>query len=552
MTEEHQSPEAIAIPDAIVDRRRRRASQLIWLIPFVAALIGISLAVKSYLERGPVITISFRSGEGIEAGKTKIKYKDVQIGEVRSVTISPDRSRVVVSAEFKKEAEGLLVADTLFWVVKPRIAGGTVSGLGTLMGGSYIAMDVGGSKAPRDEFTGLEEPPVITMDQPGVQLRLHSADIGSLNVKSPVFFRHVQVGEVIAYELDRDGKGVTLKVFIRKPYDRFVKANTLFWHASGIDLSMDANGIRVNSESMVSLLLGGITFQTPEDSIAAAAVPANSAFTLFSTREEAMKRIDGIVETYLLVFRESVRGLAIGAPVDLRGVTVGEVSRISVELDPRNRRFVMPVEVRFYPERLRANSRSGSKLSTGRNSRQLMSALVANGMRAQIRSGNLLTGQLYIALDFFPKAPHARVNWSQNPPEFPTIAGNMEQFQAMLMQIVQKIERLPLEELSGDTRRTLASLDETVRNADRMLKNIDAGVVPEARRTLEELRATLAQANGALAGARQTLAVDAPLQRDLRETLRELSRAAQSLRLLGDYLERHPEALVRGKKEDDR
>ena len=552
MPDTHPPPELEKIPDAIVDKHRRRASHLIWLLPAIAALIGLSLAITSYLNRGPVITITFMSGEGIESGKTKIKYKDVQIGEVKSVTISKDRSHVVVTAEFKKDAEGLLMKDTRFWVVRPRISGGTVSGLGTLTGGSYIGMDVGTSKDSQLEFTGLEDPPVVTMDEPGTQFKLHADDIGSLNVKSPVFFRRMQVGEVVAYELDRDGKGVTVTIFIRKPYVRFVKANTLFWHASGIDFTMDANGVRVNSESMVSLLLGGIALQTPDDKADAGAVPANSVFTLFTTREEALKRTDSIVETYLLVFKESVRGLAIGAPVDLRGVTVGEVSRISVDLDTRKKRFVKPVEVKFYPERLHASYRTKSSLAGHRNSRELINALVNNGMRAQIRSGNLLTGQMYIALDFFPKAATARVNWAQNPPEFPTILGNMEQFQTMLMQIVQKIDKLPLEEISGDARQTLQSLSETLKNADRLLKNVDTTVVPETRLMLEDARKTLKEADKALAGARQTLSADAPLQQDLRDALREVGRAAQSLRVLSEYLERHPEALISGKKEDGR
>jgi paraquat-inducible protein B len=552
MPDIQQPPELEHIPDAIVDKRRRKASHLIWLIPAIAALIGLSLAIKSYINRGPVITITFRSGEGIESGKTKIKYKDVQIGEVKSVTISKDRSHVVVTAEFKKDAEELLMEDTRFWVVKARISGGTVSGLSTLMGGSYIGMDVGTSKTPRLEFAGLEEPPVVNMDEPGTQFKLHADDIGSLNVKSPVFFRRMQVGEVIAYELDKDGKGVTVNIFIRKPYDRFVKANTLFWHASGIDFTMDANGVKVNSESMVSLLLGGIAFQTPEDRADTRPASTNSVFTLFTSKEDALKRIDSIVETYLLIFKESVRGLAIGAPVDLRGVTVGEVSRISVDLDTRNKRFVMPVEVKFYPERLAASYRSKSKLTGLRNSRELINALVSNGMRAQIRSGNLLTGQLYIALDFFPKAAPAKVVWTKNPPEFPTIPGNLEQFQTMLMQIVQKIEKLPLEEISGDTRKTLQSLSETLKNADRLLKNVDNTVVPETRLMLEDARKTLKEADKALAGAKQTLSADAPLQQDMRDALREVSRAAQSLRVLSEYLERHPEALISGKKEDKR
>jgi len=502
------------------------------------------------MSRGPVITISFKSGEGIEAGKTRIKYKDVQIGEVKGVTISKDRSHVIVTAELTMSAEGLLVEDTSFWVVKARISGGSVSGLSTLFGGSYIGLSAGKSKEAKLEFKGLEEPPVLTMDEPGSQFKLHAEDIGSLNINSPVFYRRMQVGEIAAYELDKDGKGVTLQVFIRAPYDKFVKANTLFWHASGVDFTLDATGIKVNTESMLSVLLGAVAFQTPEDNTASKPASNNSTFKLFSTKDDALKRIDSQVEPYLLIFKESVRGLSVGAPVDLRGVTVGEVSRISVELDTRNKRFVMPVEVKFYPERLRANYRSKSGLPATKDSKQLLNALVSSGLRAQIRSGSLLTGQLYIALDFFPKAPPAKVDWSQNPPEFPTTPGNMEQFQTMLMQIVQKIDKIPLEELSSDARKTLQSLETALNSAEKLIKNIDATVVPETRLMLEDVRKTLNEANKALAGAKQTLSVEAPLQQDLRETLREVSRAAQSLRVLGDYLERHPEALISGKKEN--
>lgn len=559
MTTSTQPPDLQDIPDAIVERRRLRSSQLIWIIPIIAAIVGISLAVKSYMERGPIITITFKSGEGLEPGKTKIKYKDVQIGTVASIAIAKDRSHVVVTAELNREAQGLLVTDTRFWVVRARISGGGISGLGTLMGGSYIGVDAGTSPERRDTFTGLERPPVVSMDVPGRLFVLHSKDIGSLDVSSPLFYRRMQVGEVVAYELDKDGNGLTLTVFVRAPYDQHVKANTMFWHASGIDITFDANGVKLNTESMASILLGGIAFQSPEDRRDAPPAAANSTFTLFASKEEAMKRPDTVVETYVLVFAESVRGLPIGAPVDLRGVTVGEVSKINVELDPHRKKFSMPVEVQFYPERLRARYRNKTQPGKGMGSRELMSALVENGFRAQLRSGNLLSGQLYVALDFFPKAPPAKIDWSKSVPEFPTVAGSMEQFQTMLMQIVQKFEKMPLEELAVDARQTIRNLDSTLQSADKLLKNVDAAIVPEARsmlqdvrKSLEDVRKTLDEARQTLGEAKQTLSPEAPLQLDLREALREMSRAAQSLRVLGDYLERNPEALIRGKKEDER
>jgi paraquat-inducible protein B len=559
MTDKSLPPDFSPIPDAVFQPRRRRRLQLVWIIPIVAAIIGASLAIKAYVERGPVITITFLNGEGLEPGKTKIRYKEVQIGEVKGIAIAKDRSHVVVTAELTREAESLLVEDTRFWVVRARITGGNVSGLGTLMGGSYIGVDAGNSSVSKNSFTGLDRPPVITMDMPGRQFVLHAEDIGSLDIASPLFYRRIQVGEVVAYELDKDGKGVTLKVFIREPYDRYVKANTSFWQASGIDVSLDANGIKVNTESMLSIMLGGIAFQTAEDRSDVPTAPANAVFTLFATRDDALKRPDTVVEKYLLVFKESVRGLPIGAPVDLRGVTVGEVSKISVELDPRRKEFTMPVEVQFYPERLRARYRNNSPHGKPVNSRQLLNSLVEHGFRAQLRSGNLLTGQLYVALDFFPKAKAEKVNWSKQVPEFPTIAGSMEQFQTSLMQIVQKIDKLPLEEIAGDARQTIRSLDTTLKSADQLLKNVDTVIVPEARTmlndvrsSLDDVRKTLADARKTLSGAEQTLSADAPLQKDLREAMREMNRASQSLRGLADYLERHPESLIWGKKEEQR
>jgi paraquat-inducible protein B len=546
------SPDHTEIPEAIVERRRRRSSQLIWIVPIIAALIGISLAVKSYMERGPVITITFKNGEGIEAGKTRIKYKEVQIGEVKSIKIAGDRSHVVVTAEIKKEAEDLLVEDTRFWVVSARISGNSVSGLSTLMEGPYIGVDAGLSKGHKYEFSGLDRPPVVNLEAPGSQFVLHASDIGSLDISSPIYYRRMQVGEVIAYELDKDGKGVTIQVFVRAPYNQYVKPNTRFWHASGIDFTLDAGGVRVNTESMVSILLGGIAFQTPEVRIDSQPAAANSSFTLFADRESAMKNPDAVVETYVMMFRQSVRGLQIGAPVDLRGVTVGEVGKISVELDANRKSFSMPVEVKFYPERLRASYRDGSLQGKPIDSHKMLDSLVENGLRAQIRIASLLTGQLYLALDFFPKSPKAKIDWSRKPPELPTMTGSMEEFQTALMQILQKLDQLPLKELANDARGTVQTLETTLKGVDKLLRNLDTSVLPESHAMLQDMRKTLGEARKTIADTKRTLSAAEPLPQDLRNTLRELGRAAQSLRMLSDYLEQHPESLIRGKKEDER
>lgn len=549
MNDTPQPPGLSDIPDAVSEPKRRFSVQLVWIIPILAALVGLSLGVKAFINRGETITITFKTGEGLEVGKTKIKYKDVQIGEVKGLAIAEDRSHVVVTAELTKEARGFLVKDTRFWVVRARISGGSVSGLGTLIGGSYIGVDAGTSTESRDEFVGIETPPVVSLDMPGRQFVLHAADVGSLDTSSPVFFRRMQVGQVISTELDRDGKGVTIKVFIRAPFDQYVKTNSIFWHASGVDLTLSASGVKINTESMLSILLGGISFQTPQDRLDAPPAPPDSVFPLFLTMEEASKHAE-TAETYLLVFNESVRGLLVGAPVDLRGVTVGEVTKIDVALDSRNSEVSIPVQIEFYPERLGARYRGKAQQSKPPNSRALLDSLVANGFRAEVKSGSLLTGQLYVALDFYPKAPSAKIDWRTNPPRFPVVPGSMDQLQKKLMQIAQKIEKIPLEEIAGDARKTIRSLDITLKSADKLLRNVDSAVVPEARSVLVEARQSLEDVRKTLGEARKTLGGDAPVQLDLRETLREVSRAAQSLRVLGDYLEQHPESLIRGKRED--
>ncbi|MGD1823821.1 Intermembrane transporter PqiABC subunit PqiB [Chromobacterium violaceum] len=530
-----QKPEQDDLPQAVPVRRRRWAPSLVWLIPVVAALIGGWLAVHAVLSRGPTITISFQNAEGIEAGKTRIKYKDVEIGEVTSVKLSPNRQAIVATAQLSKEAADYLAEDSRFWVVRPRVSGGGVSGLGTVLSGSYIGMDIGKREARKTDFVGLETPPIINADLPGQTFTLRADNLGSLNTGSPVYFRRVPVGQVVGYELDSKGGYVKVAVFINAPYDRFVSANSRFWHASGVDVSLSANGLNVSTQSLAAIALGGIAFETPlADN---AGIPLSDRnFILHDSRDRALQNPDREMQPFRLRFRQSLRGLSVGAPVDFRGITIGEVMAIGVQYVPERKDFDMTVDIRTYPSRLDSLSRGGR--ISGKLSPQ---ALVANGMRAQLRSGNLITGQLYVALDFFRDAPPAKLVVRNGLPELPTISGDLEELQRVLQRIVKKLDAVPFDSIGKEADASLKSLHQTLDSVKKLSDGLNGDAVPQALKTLEQLQQTLE-------ATRQAMRADSPLQQDVRAAAQEVKETARSFRALADYLDRHPEALVRGKE----
>jgi paraquat-inducible protein B len=341
--------------------------------------------------------------------------------------------------------------------------------------------------------------------------------------------------------LDKLGTGVTIHVFVNAPYDQYVTNNTRFWNASGIEINVDASGLKVQTESLAAIIAGGITFQTPPDLPIAPPANENAPFQLYGDRDSAMKHADTEVRKMVLYFNESVRGLAPGAPVDFRGIVIGEVTAVSLEYDRQNRTFRFPVAINLYPERLRGHSTKagGDEIAD----RAMLDHLVEQGLRAQLTSGNLLTGMLYVALDYFPDAPATKLDWNKRPVALATVPGTYQELQTTLLHISRKLDQVPLNDIANDLHKAIKTLDVTLQSADKMVQRVDTDVVPQARDTLEQARKTLA-------AAERTLSSDAPLQKDLRDTLREVARAADSLRALTDYLERHPESLIRGKPED--
>ncbi|HEY4353344.1 MAG TPA: MlaD family protein, partial [Paraburkholderia sp.] len=314
------------VPEPDIDARRRWLPSLVWVIPLIAALIGVALVIQSIYQKGPTITISFSTAEGLEPGKTKVKYKDVDIGYVKQIKLSNNHSRVLVYVQLSKEADDFAVKDSRFWVVRPRIGASGVTGLSTLLSGSYIGVDGGRSTETQTEFVGLEAPPAVTVDQKGRQFTLRGESLGSIDIGSPVYYRRVQVGQVTGFSLDKDGTGVTVQVFVNAPFDQYVGTNSRWWHASGVDLRLDSSGFKLNTQSLATVIVGGLAFQSPPGQAVGVQAPNNMTLRLGDDESDAMHEPDGEPVRVVMNFNQSLRGLSVGAQVDFRGIVLGQVT----------------------------------------------------------------------------------------------------------------------------------------------------------------------------------------------------------------------------------
>ena len=522
-------------------KTRRFSISLVWIVPIVAVLVGISLVVHNLMQEGPTIIVNFKTGSGLTANKTEVKYRNVVIGQVTDVELSGDQKSVDATIKLAKQAQTFTREDSQFWVVRPRIGAGGVSGIDTLLSGDYIGADIGQSNSHSKHFKGLENPPPITYGEPGKRFMLHAPDLGSLDIGSPVYYRKIPVGQVVTYALNPEGKGVDIEVFIHSPNDAFVTENTRFWNASGIDINVGANGFAVKTESLSTLLVGGIAFRAPDYSPNDVAATDDRDFELFADQQTALAPPNGKAQYMVLRFDQSLRGLKVDAPVEFLGMEIGRVVGINLDFDAKKRTFPLNVGIVIYPQRLgQAYKKMLSEFKHDPNDEaagiRLLGTFVDNGLRAQARSGNLLTGQLYIALDFFPKAEKVAFDPSARPVVLPTVPGSLEQLQEKLEAMVDKLNKLPVERIAGN-------LDSNLVELRKSLTQFNAKTLPGVQNTLADVSKTLQSASS-------TLAEDSPQREKLTETLDELGRMSRSLRELSDYLGRHPESLIRGRPDN--
>lgn len=522
MNEQHDNDQLENLPDSIIQPRSRFS--LVWLVPLIAVSIGAWIAYKAWSETGPTITISFKTAVGLEAGKTKIKYKNVEIGKVTTISLKDDSDGVIVTAEMENNAKKFLTKNTHFWVVTARVAASGVSGLDTLLSGAYIGIDPSTQGAQAKQFTGLEKPPIVTRGSSGKHFILYADNLGSIERDVPIYFRKFNVGRVVDYQLTDNGNSVKIQIFVESPFDRWVNNSTLFWNSSGLDVKLDARGITVDSDSLISILMGGITFETPDTNQDIEAAKDHTVFNLFDNRDKAFEKNYKSGHTYVLNFKESVRGLTIGAPVEFRGIQLGEVTSISLSYISATKEITIPVTIVGELGRMAFQGSDKTKEQLLEQYQLRLDHFIGQGLRAQLKTGNLLTGQLFIDLDFFEDAEPFTIDWTADTHEFPTIP-------TTLLEISKSVKGL------------LANANDTMVEIKKLSANLNHTLVPE-------ISATLKQTEQSLRSLQATLSNDSPMQQDLQITLKELTKAARSVRALTDYLERHPESLISGKKGD--
>ena len=567
MSGQHEQPELNSTPPGTHDDQVSEATvrparfSLIWVIPIVVVAIAAYLGWETLSRRGPEITLEFQTADGLTAGQTQVKEKAVALGTVESIQLSNDLKRVEIRVRMNAQAKPFLTTNAQFWVVRPRLSGASVSGLDTLVSGAYIAVDPGmpGGK-PQDHFKGLEAPPGVRSDEPGRTYTLTTGSIGSISQGAPVFFRDVVVGEVLGYTMPPGGRGlIPVQVFVREPFDHYLRNDTRFWNVSGIRADFAGGGLHIQIESLQAVLSGGVAFGLPEQRRGkdAAEAPDKAVFKLYDSKEDADTA--GYRERLTIVsyFKSSVKGLTPGSPVSMFGLQVGNVTDVKLQLDQQTGDAQVRVEMEIQPER----AFTEDEISHG-SMPDVIQALVNKGLRAETDSGNLLTGSTVISFAFVPNAKPEKVMMEGHAIMLPSKSGGINGIVDSLATVANKIAGMPLEQIGDNLNNLLAHTDNTVngpelkqallqltgtlKHVQDLAQHADQGLTPLMQKLpgiSNDLQQAVSHANSVLA----SYGGNSDFHHSLQQTLDQLDETARSIRLLVDYLSRHPSSLLLGR-----
>ncbi len=548
--------------DAVV---RVRWLSWVWLIPLASLLIGGGLLWSTLARRGPLVRVTFDSAQSLQAGQSQVKFKDMQMGTVQGFELTPDRKHVVTSIRMTAQSEELLTEGAQFWVVKPRVYAGDITGLNTILTGTYVAMQPGEASQPeRREFTGLANPPTLVPDTGGRTFSLTASRLGSISLGTPVFFHDLDVGRVVGWNFAGMADSVTLHIFVDAPYVEWVHRDSRFWNSSGIELRVGPQGVRLQVDSLKAVVLGGITFDTPSGPGGAAASAEGDSFPLYSNQDVAETATAPRRAALATYFTGSVGGLAVGAHVTLQGMAIGDVTSVDLQYSTDTDQSRVRVGYALQLDRV---TRVGDK--PAQPFQDYLHTLVRDGLRVRLRGGNLITGEKEVALEFISDAAPAEVRQEGDVQVIPADSeggGGLDDLTSTASQILAKLGAVPFAEIGQNLNGALHGASEAVNNpqlhqalarlngtlaaVQDTVRHLDAGTAPVLRRLpaiAADLQDTLAQVRTLAASVSAGSSGDGKLGRDLDRMLTQVSDAAGSLRMVADLLTRHPEALIRGR-----
>ncbi|QDH14349.1 MCE family protein [Formicincola oecophyllae] len=549
------TPANTAQGEAVAYVRPTRFS-ILWIIPVVAILISGWLAWRHFTTQGPLVTIDFDTADGIVPGQTQVKNKAVTLGIVKDVTLSPDMSHVIVAVQMNEASAPYMTNHARFWVVRATINGASITGLSTLLSGAYIAFDPGVPDGVyTTHFKGLENPPGIRSDQPGATYWLVTPNLDSLGPGAPVFYRDLPVGEVLGYTLPPGGVGpVLLQIFVKAPYDRYLRTDSKFWNVSGLSVNFSPTGLRVRLQSLQALFSGGVAFGQPPQLVGDHMPPAlpDTVFRLYGNEVEAdntyyHERLH--VATYL---NSSVAGLGRGSKVVMFGVQVGIVTGVRLELANPHHPPRVRVDMVLEPGRIAGTAPN----QTQRQGYQALSGFVSDGMRASVGSSSFLMGAAEIDLLYTPNTKPAALTWEGNIAILPSEAGGLSGAMQSLSVIANKIAAMPLTQVGDHLNDLLVHSDQRVRSpqltqAMVALRESLQSLNSLLTHTDQNLPALMNNLKGTLYNARLLLASyggNTDFHRDLQALVVQLTQLARSAHFATQYLDYHPSALLTGRQ----
>ena len=535
---------ATAMPRA--ETRRSRRISIVWLLPIVALAIGGWLAWDTLSKEGPTIRVIFDDAEGLQPGQSQLKYKDIVFGTVKSLELTPDNSHVVVTIATIKEAAPLFTENTVFWIVKPRLFAGNISGFDTLLSGSYVGLVPGSTDAsPKRDFVGQEDPPILEEHTPGRIFRLKSRRVGSITVGSPIFYRDLDVGKVLGWDISDMADSVMIQAFVRAPYDAYVHDETRFWNASGLAVKVGAQGVQVQVESMRALLFGGIAFDTPAGDEAGKAAPSGHQFVLFADHDTANAASYTHAVSAVSYFSSSVRGLGVGSEVSMRGMKVGEVTHVRL-IDEGEKGILAKVRYEVQPQRITGLD-DQAKVSDA----ELVKLLLDRGLRVHLETASLLTGQQTVALQFVTHAPPVSITMDGDRFILPsTESGGFDTLTASATEVLNKINEIPFGTIAENLNAILASLNKATTGPalKDAVTNLSVALAA-AQKALGNASRLAESANKLVDSVNTEYGHDTKFSRDVDRLLTQTDDTVRAVRALADLMSRHPEALIKGRSE---